>query len=287
MSLWTLNQPPPFKNPKGRELIATERGWTDPDTGEVLVAIGNLSTKAGASIITHVSFNAAALAQGDALAVTVHFAEKVDVAAGVSIVVTLTGGSNVTLKALAQTATADVLFDRDSGGVSAAVVPAGAAVLSIAAQSLVGSINDNVDAVASNKSITSAVGLAAATRSVPSIITAASFGALTYAPADPLSVTVHFNDLVNVSAGASIVLSSTIAPITLYALAQSGVNDVVFDRESDNSTPASVANADDTLSLSAQTLEGVIADVDTSASANLHLSSAVASAAGNRAVVEV
>ena len=43
MSNWSIKNPPVYRP----DAVASALGWTDPVTGEVLVAIGNLLTKQG------------------------------------------------------------------------------------------------------------------------------------------------------------------------------------------------------------------------------------------------
>lgn len=150
MPLWTLNNPPTFKT----DAVATEKGWEHPDTGEVLVAIGTLTTKAGAADVLSVRFMDLTLAQGDDLAVEVRLNEKVDVTAGATLVVSWDGMSgDVTLHALAQTNTNVVVFNKDVTLLANAVVPSESGTLSIAAQTMGGTIKDAGTLTNSNKAI--------------------------------------------------------------------------------------------------------------------------------------
>lgn len=170
MALWDYDNPPVFKNPKGKECVRTERGWEDPDTGEVLVAISNLATKGGASLISSVSFGAAEYAQGEPISVIVHFVEKVDVTAGASIEVSFDGtGGNFTLQAAAQDGVFDVVFDKQVDNETPATVPAEAGTLSIAAQSLIGTIVDDLGAAAAELAISASQAAAAGTRVVAEV----------------------------------------------------------------------------------------------------------------------
>ena len=115
MSLWTLNQPPRFKNPKGKDLVGTNRGWEDPDTGEVLVVISNLTTKAGAADVLALSFADLTLAQGDPISVTVRFNERVTVTAGAALELSWDGVSgNFFAHVLAQTNVHEVVFNKQA-----------------------------------------------------------------------------------------------------------------------------------------------------------------------------
>jgi len=167
MSLWTLNNPPKFKNPKGKELVATERGWEDPDTGEVLVAISELDTKAGAADIVAVSFGKLVYARGEAITVTVRFNERVDVVAGLPIEVASTGAAgNFFLHALAHAAKNEILFSLAADLLTPVVVADEAAMLSIAAQTLSGDVKDAGKTIASNLVVSGEVAEAAGTREI-------------------------------------------------------------------------------------------------------------------------
>jgi hypothetical protein len=152
MSLWTLNQPPRFKNPKGKELVGTKRGWEDPETGEVLVAISQLTTKAGAADVLALSFSDVTLAQGDAVSVVVRFNERVTVTAGAALELSWDGVSgNFFVHALSQTNVHEVLFNKQADLLADVVVPSEAGTLSVAAQTISGTIVDAGTLVASNK----------------------------------------------------------------------------------------------------------------------------------------
>jgi len=159
MSLWTKDTPPTFQNPKSGPAVATAAGWVDPNTGEVLVAISNLTTKAGAADVLTTRFENGSYIQGQALKVFVHYNEKVDVVVGATIEASWSGPfGNVTLTAPAQIGTYDVRFD--------GVVPSEAGTLSVAAQTLLGTVTDNLGGAPSNVSISSVAGAAAGTRPV-------------------------------------------------------------------------------------------------------------------------
>lgn len=159
MSLWTLDKPPVFKNPKGKECVATERGWEDPDTGEVLVAISNLTTKAGPGDILSAAFDAASYAQGDPVTLTVHFNEKVDVVAGATIEAAWNGvGGNFVLTALAQSDTYDVEF--------AGTIPSEAGTLSVQSQTVLGTVTDSEGGAPTNLAVSNEAAATAGTREV-------------------------------------------------------------------------------------------------------------------------
>ena len=143
MPLWTLNKPPRVSNPGGRPPVATKAGWADPDTGELLVAISNLLTKAGAADILAITFDAASYNQGDPFSVVVRFNEPVDVTAGATLVASWDGGSgNITCTALEQLGQHEISFD--------GTIPAEAGTLSVGAQTVLGTVKDAGTAVDSN-----------------------------------------------------------------------------------------------------------------------------------------
>ena len=159
MSLWTLDTPPTFKTPNGKDYVATERGWTDPDTGEVGVAISNLTTKAGPGDVLSAAFDQASYSQSDPVTLTVSFNEKVDVTAGATIEASWTGvGGNFQLTAAGQTDTYDVEFT--------GTIPAEAGTLSIAAQTILGTVADSEDATPTNLAVSVAAAATAGTRVV-------------------------------------------------------------------------------------------------------------------------
>ena len=163
MAQWSRETPPNWRVKNGNKApVATERGWEDPDSGELLVAISNLATKAEEANILEVGFGADAYEQSDPLTVVVRFNEKVNVTAGATLVVTSTTPtvtSDVTLTALQQDNVNEVVF---SG-----TVPGEPTTLSIAAQDVVGTIKDAAkDETESEKPIKEEIAAAAGTRVV-------------------------------------------------------------------------------------------------------------------------
>jgi hypothetical protein len=81
MPLWTYNEPPLFHNPKDPRAVATPKGWTDPTTGEVLVAIGELTTKDGSvATLVQISLDSQAYsATGSVMTLTVEYDQDVTV----------------------------------------------------------------------------------------------------------------------------------------------------------------------------------------------------------------
>ncbi len=154
MGLWDLNNPPRFKNPKGKDLVATTKGWEDPDTGEVLVAIGQLTSKAGAADVLACEFGESEYLRLDPISVIVRFNERVDVTVGASIEVSWSGmAGNFTLNAAAQLNTHEVVFDKQSDNTTPEVVPNEAGDLSLAAQSILGTVKDAGTLVSSNLAV--------------------------------------------------------------------------------------------------------------------------------------
>ena len=164
MSQWSLNSAPKH----APNAVATQKGWEDPDTGEVLVAIRQLSTKAGGADIVSVTVtNLAALAQGSNLAVRVKYNEKVTVTVGATIVVKWTGvGGDITLYAAAQTGVSTVVFNKQNDNTTQATVPAEAGTLSIEAQTLSGTIVDAAGGATSSKVLSAPQATAAGSKVV-------------------------------------------------------------------------------------------------------------------------
>lgn len=159
MPLWTKDRPPVFRNPKHGEAVQTKAGWVDPVTGEVLVAISDLTTKSGPANVSTARFELGSYAQGQALKVFVHFVEKVTVGVGATIEVTTTGlGGNFQLTAASQVGVYDAVF--------VGVVPAETGILSVSAQSILGTVTDTLGGVTSGHAISAAAAAAAGTRSV-------------------------------------------------------------------------------------------------------------------------
>jgi hypothetical protein len=295
MPLWTRDIPPAWPAKNGDFTpVATEGGWVDPVTGEVLVAISSLATKAGPGDVLSVAFGAASYIQGAPLTVSVTFNERVDVTAGASIVVSSTG-TDVTLYALAQTGVSTVLFNREVDLTTPTTVPAEFedATLSIAAQTITGTVEDSADEVATTLSVSAPIATAAGTRLVPgpANITEVAFDESAYVQEDPLSVTVTFTENVDVTAGAAIVVSydGVSGDVTLYAAAQSDTDIVVFNLQVDLLTPAEVPNdpLGGTLSVDAQTLTGTIVDSSDNMPSHLVLGAPAAATAGSIVVPEV
>lgn len=167
MGYWTKDLPPTWRKQIGKkDPIATEQGWVDPDTGEVIVAMNNLPTEAGPADVVSVRFGSTSYAQGDPLSVIVVFNEVVNVVAGATLEVSSTGVSgNFNLHAAAQSGS-EIVFDKQSDNLTQEVVPSETAELGLAGQSIVGTITDSVGGGASNLVISGQQATEAGTRNV-------------------------------------------------------------------------------------------------------------------------
>lgn len=130
MPLWTKTNPPVF----APQCKATPRGWQDPQTGEIFVAAGQLSAKAGPATIRSLILSSNEPVEGSALEVTVVFSEAVNVEAGAEIIMNNSDGPDLTLVAGAHSNVTRVVFE--------AVTPAHPGTLSVPAQTIDGDIKD-------------------------------------------------------------------------------------------------------------------------------------------------
>lgn len=155
MPLWTKDTPPNYAD----DSVAEKNGWVDPETGEILVAIRQLSTKAGAADVLSASFGAAEYADGAPVTVVVVFNERIDITAALGLVVTNDSGADLVLSAAPAVGVSSVTF-------SGAVAPAAASTLSLAAQTISGTAVDTGTAQASNLGVSVDQAAAAGTRVV-------------------------------------------------------------------------------------------------------------------------
>ena len=143
MAIWGLDKIPLWKNKQKKEhgIVQTDRGFEDAKTGEVLVSISRLSARAGTANVESIAFDKASYVQGDTMKVVVTFNERVICGVPATLVVSSTGVSG--------NFTATALAFPDPKGISvvefSAVVPAEAATLSLAAQTIAGGIFDALD----------------------------------------------------------------------------------------------------------------------------------------------
>ena len=157
MALWGISdsdesKPKYLKQEDKNNCVAKEEGWVLKKTvgsrqlEEVLVAVSgglNLATALGNADITGVYFDLASYDQGDAGKVVVVYNENVDVTNGATLTVGATGGADVTATAAAHDGKNKVEF--------AFTVPSRTCVLSIAAQTISGTIVDDGTSTASDK----------------------------------------------------------------------------------------------------------------------------------------
>lgn len=165
MAIWGLDKLPLWKNwQKAKNgIVATARGWEDARTHEILVSVSNLAERAGAADVAAVAFDTLVYAQGDAIKVVVTFNERVFAATPCTLVISSTGLLGDV------TATAPASVDPAGSNVLefAAVVPAEACELSVASQTIVGTVNDATGTMpASNLTISAPIAAAAGTRVV-------------------------------------------------------------------------------------------------------------------------
>lgn len=164
MPLWDLNNPPKYATKVNQDVVATEKGWKDSRTQEILVAIGKLATRAGEANILSVKFDKSEYLREDSVSVVVEYNELVDVSDGAELVLSWSGlAGDFSVFAVEQLQTQSVLFNLAVDLVSPVLVPDEAGILSLTAQTIVGTIVDSADAgsVASEKDISAEVALAA------------------------------------------------------------------------------------------------------------------------------
>lgn len=149
MTLWDLNRAPMWPKVSGRKTpILTSRGWEDPETGEVLVAMGGRTDDAGPSDVVDVTLDKSAYVQGDPILVSVIFNEAVDVIAGATIELSWSGVSGNFFCTVPANVTGvnEVVFQ--------GVIPAEAGVLQISTGAVLsGDFFDAGTAVAANISV--------------------------------------------------------------------------------------------------------------------------------------
>lgn len=157
MALWGVtdsdeSKPKYLKQEDKNNCVAKEEGWVlkksvgSRELEEVLVAVSgatNLATALGNADITGVYFEAASYEQGDSANVIVVYNENVDVTNGATLTVGATGGSDVTATAAAHDGKNKISF--------AFTVPSRTCDLSIAAQTISGTIVDDGTSTASDK----------------------------------------------------------------------------------------------------------------------------------------
>jgi hypothetical protein len=121
-------------------------------------------------------------------------------------------------------------------------------------------------------------------------VDAVAFLAAVLTQGGPLAVKVRFNERVNTHAGASIVISGTgaTATVQLFAVAQTNVQEVIFDKQSDLVTSAVVPSETTVISVPAQSIvpgAGYIEDnLGSRPYANYVIDADLAASAGTRSV---
>jgi hypothetical protein len=149
MPLWTKTKPPVFA-PQSK---ATPQGWKDPQTGEVYVAIQQLSSKAGPATIRSVIMPESVLEE-TAFEIEVVFSEAVNVEAGAELILNNSDGPDLTMTASEQSNATRVIF--------AAMAPVFPGTLSMPAQTIDGDVKDaDLQELDADIEITAAVALAA------------------------------------------------------------------------------------------------------------------------------
>lgn len=265
------NTPPNWK----KDAVATRSGWCHPKTLETLKCYGGLSELQGAPTLTRIEFTDKVLTPGGDLLVDVAWSEQVTVSAGATLHVAVSGGNpDLVLTALAQTKVSEARFKLVAG------VPALDVTLSVAAQTITGTIVDQ-DATAAPKVVSAPIATAAGTRiiNVPAFVASVAFDQVSYLQADPVDILVTFSEAVDVSAGATFVITSSGAanPITATALAQTNVTVASF--------AAVVPSESATLSVLTQTIAGTILTHADARPATKLVTAPEASAAGTRVIV--
>jgi len=249
MPIWTKDRAPYY----APNAVQTASGWTDKDTGEVLVAISDLDEKGGAANIVSVVFDAESYVSGDTVEVTVTYSEKVDASNDETLVVSILDAidgvtETVTLTSAASTDSYDVVFsgtieDKDSG------------TLSIEDQTISGSIADSDGADTSALALASVTATATYTGKAK-VVSAAFSQPLGYDNGDTLAVTLTYDQNVTATGDEEIVVTdSDNTDHTLVASVSSGSTDVVFTEAS-----ALAGTTSSTLSLDAQTITNDIED---------------------------
>ena len=159
MALWGIvdgseAKPKYLKQEDKNNTVAKPHGWElqipvgSRTRTETLVAVGsktNLSTALAEATISAVHFDATTYAQGDTGKVVVVYNEQVDVTNGATLTVTATGGANPTATAAAHDGKNKIEFSF--------TVPSRTCTLSIAAQSISGTIADDVGGAAADLSL--------------------------------------------------------------------------------------------------------------------------------------
>jgi len=254
MPLWGANtdvehKPRNLKAAERRTCAATEKGWTGPAAGndntsadrEVLVAIRDLKNKIGRASISEIYFSKAVYDGAETITVNVVFNELVDVTNGSTIAITSDGSTNPI------TATATTHSEKNVIAYTVAAPAETGAALTIATQSIAGTLVDTGTSDATSKLINATV--VAATTGATITVGASSSSSST----DSYSSSSSSGDT-NTSSSSRYSSSSTVASVTSSS---SSTNAGVTSSSSSSSTVASVtSSSSSTDSASSSSTEG-------------------------------
>lgn len=271
-SKWTYDNPPVA----GAEL--TDEGWTIPLAGtdpadgltEVIVAIGGAASdadKAGAADIQLVEIVSTSVDAGDTVQVRVTYNENVDVTAGATLDLTTTGVSGtITCTAAEQLNGNIVIFE--------GTVPVEAGSITLEAGSITGTIEDDIGGTASDLVFVAGdLGEAG-----PIVVNAPVLQSVAFtagaAQGETLDVTVTYNEDVDVTAGATLEVTTTGAGGNFNATAaeQLGTSTVVFS--------VTIPSETGDLTIATQDITGTIVADDNGVAAELNIDGTQATAAG-------
>lgn len=262
--------PPNWK----KDAVATDSGWCHPKTLEVLKCYGQLATLQGAPNLSKIEFGASSYVAGANLDVYVSWEEQVTVSAGATLHVAVSGGNpDLVLTALAQTKVSRANFSL------AAAVPNKDVTLSVAAQTITGTIKDQ-NLTNAPKVVSAPIAAAAGTRviDVPAAVLSVAFDQVSYLQTDPVSIVVTFTEAIDILAGATLSIHSTGAanPIVATASAHTNVTSVSF--------AAVVPSESATLSVASQTISGTITTHADARVASKAISGTQGTAAGTKVI---
>lgn len=271
---WDKDTPPT----KGAYLAAD--GWRIPLKGtapskelsELIVAIkDDGAVDVDLADIVLVEFDSDTYIAGDTIQVNVHYNELVDVTTGATLDLTTTGtSSTIELTAVEQTGVNIVEFT--------GTIPTETGDITIGAQTITGTIADSSDATSSDLTISAGNVTDAGTISIVlAEVTDVQFDEAAYAQADPITVTVTYDEEVSISAAGEITISSTGASgaFVLTAAAQTGTA-IDFT--------GTVPSEAGTLSIGTQEIAATVVTVADGEPVDLTVSSALGTAAGTRVI---
>lgn len=274
-------------NSRTQKAVATQRGWENPVTGEVLVAIRGLATKAGAGDPFTISWGVSPVGGGIAR-VYVDFNEKVDVTSGATLTVysklkahtTLRGsvtGSIVHADAITLGTGADAkTYTFVASPTTANQVKIGATALDTFT-SLKAAVNlTDVAGVDYAASTTVHATIAAVSVTQPSITAFIRFEAKNGGSNTSASTEAITDASFGFSATQTILGSITtfILKFGSHSLTQ-GLSRVIFDKLTDGSTTATWPAQGQTVSVTTGVITGTIVDTSTTTASVTTISSTV------------